>query len=76
MRRRTEEIQLQNNEVKIHKDDIVIDWSKLLGRGGFAKVYKGTYRGTHNVAVKVLSESTPAHVSYYTSTAATALMFV
>lgn len=73
MRKRTEEIQLQNSEVKIDKDDVVIDWSALLGRGGFAKVYKGTYRGTHTIAVKVLSESTPAHVSCYIYAAATTL---
>lgn len=63
MRRRTREIEVQNVDVKINRDDVVIDNSKELGRGGFARVYRGTFRGTQIVAVKVLSDTTPARAS-------------
>ena len=63
IRRRTGELQPRDDKCVISPTDLEIHADSLLGSGRFAKVYRGTYKGTRDVAVKVLSEATPRDVS-------------
>lgn len=64
IRRRTGQLPPQTDEFTIKRADIQIFRKRpLLGSGGFAKVYRGTYKRLRPVAIKVLSEATPRHVS-------------
>lgn len=44
--------------------DVVVHYDKLKGRGGFARVYEGTYRGKR-VAIKQLEMRFPPSVRLY-----------
>lgn len=66
IRRRTGQLHSRNDRYSITEADLIIHYDKPpLGRGGFATVYRGTYRHTRPVAVKVLSEHTPSYVSMF-----------
>lgn len=62
MRRRTGDLRIPVDQFAISSYEVAIHREKKLGSGGFAKVYKGTYRD-RAVAVKVLTEGTHWSVS-------------
>ena len=63
MRRRTGEVIIDTDDYAVSSFEVSIHTNEKLGAGGFASVYRGTYRDGTDVAVKVLVEGAPASVS-------------
>ena len=63
MRRRTGEVVVDADDFALSSFEVSIRKNEKLGAGGFASVYRGTYRDGMAVAVKVLAEGAPASVS-------------
>lgn len=60
LRRRTTEMVPDVDDFTLSSYEVTIRYNEKLGAGGFAKVYRGTYRDGQTVAVKVLSDGAPA----------------
>ena len=65
MRRRTGEVIVDADDFTLSSYEVSIRKNEKLGAGGFASVYRGSYRNGQAVAVTVLAEGAPASVGVH-----------